>query len=639
MSLPRRVLCILLLCIAGCAHEPADGRPWVHSLTFRGNRTLSSGDLRDQILTEKTGWWPFAAKKYFDRAAFDKDLDRLKAYYANHGFFDVRIVTHEVKPRDHDSVDIVVQLDEGKPTHISGVQVVGLPPGEEKRATKIAKELGPGHRFDYQKYSDARQMLEWRLKEDGYAFAKVDSSAAVDRDEKKAWLYYKADSGPPVRFGKVQVEGNADAPAHAIENRVTFDEGDKYKPEDLGVTQGRIYALGVFSSVRLLLPDEPTETADIRIQLRPGKLHELKIGAGVAVENQRQEVRARGEWVVHNFLGGLRELRLRLRPAYVVLPDFTNPVSNGFAAENDITLKQPDIFATSITASAQAGYDLGISEGYQFHGPRGQLGLERPFVGNRLLVSTSWNLQYLNFFNIDPMVFNPQTTPLGFGFKNPYRLAYLEETAQFDLRNSALVTRYGGYALVKFEQGLPEVGGDFTYMKYTPEVRLFAPLGKRVVLAARGQFGWLSPSGNELESPITRRYNLGGPSSHRGFGFGRLSPQVIGMHGERVPIGGDAEMLLSFESRFNVMRVGGQWLGVTPFVDGGDVTARVGEIDAGNLHWATGGDIDYLTPVGVVRAGVGVRLNRLGPCPMTNPTCTPDPDDRIAFHLTIGEPF
>src|SRR5262245_21940366 len=149
----RACLVVLVLLAASCAHEPADGRPWVHSLTFKGNHAFTSGTLREQIATEKTGWWPFAAHKYFDRDNFDKDLDRLKAYYAMHGFFDVRVARHEVKAHGTDAVDVEITLDEGKPTNISGVQVVGLPNGEEKQASKVTKEVGPGNRFDYQKYS------------------------------------------------------------------------------------------------------------------------------------------------------------------------------------------------------------------------------------------------------------------------------------------------------------------------------------------------------------------------------------------------------------------------------------------------------------------------------------------------------
>lgn len=143
--------------------------------------------------------------------------------------------------------------------------------------------------------------------------------------------------------------------------------------------------------------------------------------------------------------------------------------------------------------------------------------------------------------------------------------------------------------------------------------------------------GWLKPYGGE-ESPVTRRYQLGGPSSHRGFSFGRLAPFAIDNEGRRVPIGGDGEVLFSAELRVDVTKISGYWLGLVPFVDAGDVTTRWSGLDLGNLHYASGASLVYETPIGAVRAGVGVRLNRMG-------GDNPDPNDRIAFHITIGEAF
>jgi len=46
----------------------------------------------------------------------------------------------------------------------------------------------------------------------------------------------------------------------------------------------------------------------------------------------------------------------------------------------------------------------------------------------------------------------------------------------------------------------------------------------------------------------------------------------------------------------------------------------------------------WQTPIGPLRAGVGMRLNRLsanGPNGLANP----DPGQRFAFHITLGESF
>ena len=70
-----------------------------------------------------------------------------------------------------------------------------------------------------------------------------------------------------------------------------------------------------------------------------------------------------------------------------------------------------------------------------------------------------------------------------------------------------------------------------------------------------------------------------------------------------------------------------------PFVDAGDVTAEFSQLDLANLNVATGLSLEYTTPIGIVRGGMGVRLNRLeGPN-------VADPGERFAFHITIGEAF
>src|SRR5262249_3882721 len=154
------------------------------------------------------------------------------------------------------------------------------------------------------------------------------------------------------------------------------------------------------------LPETPTDQADVRIQVRPGALRDLRLGGGVGAERVRQEVRLRLEYRRSNFLGGLRKLRVSSKPGYVFLPRVFSPVSQGVAAENDVQLSQPDVFGTAVTLQALAGYDVGIAEGYQFRGPRGVLGGDRPFFRDRVLGGLSWNLQYLTFFNVDQSVFN-----------------------------------------------------------------------------------------------------------------------------------------------------------------------------------------------------------------------------------------
>jgi translocation and assembly module TamA len=618
---------------ASCAHDQLSTGTWVHDLEINGAHEVSTGDLEDALATKKTGWWPFASKKWFDEAAFDLDLQRVTAFYADRGFFDARVIGHHLEPHGKDGVDIVVEVQESSPTRIKDVRFVGFPADVEAVAQKEASrgDVIPGRVFTYGDYAALRGRLGERLRKLGYAYAQIGGGVNVDRDKHSAVVELDASMGPRVHFGETQILGNGAIPAWKLMNRVTWKPGALFDPSDVATTQGRLYDFGVFSSVRLDLPTEPTPIADVKINLRPGKLYELRLGGGVGAELQRQEVRGRAELTINNFLGGLRKLRVRVVPAYVVLPSVTDVQQSGVAAENDVQLTQPDIFGTSASIHVLAGYDLGIAPGYQDYGPRAQVGADRPFFRDRLLAGGSWNFQYLTFFNVDEDVFNGASDAF-YGFENPYRLAYLDEFVQVDLRDRPLDPRFGAYLVLHAEQGSPAFGGAFSYLKASPDLRLYAPVTRRVVLAVRGLLGWLRPNDGE-QSPITRRFSLGGASSHRGFGVGRLAPQATDSQGRRIPIGGNGAVLFSGELRVDVTKIGGAWLDVVPFVDAGDVTAEFSALDLGNLNYATGLSLEYTTPIGIVRGGAGVRLNRLEGANVA------DPGERFAFHITIGEAF
>jgi outer membrane translocation and assembly module TamA len=163
------------------------------------------------------------------------------------------------------------------------------------------------------------------------------------------------------------------------------------------------------------------------------------------------------------------------------------------------------------------------------------------------------------------------------------------------------------------------------------------------VIAARTEFGHLFSQG-AYGSPTTRRFYLGGPESHRGFNFNRLSLQIpSGVAGNpALPIGGDEMFLTQLELRVHAVLLFGSWLELAGFMDAGDVAAPGGQphdhIDLAQLHVAVGGGLRYKTAVGTIRADVGVRLNRLSDAEPDG-RLNPDPHQPVAFHLSIGEPF
>jgi translocation and assembly module TamA len=512
--------------------------------------------------------------------------------------------------------------------------------------------------FDHSAYLDAKSGLGDKLKRLGYAWADVQGQVGVDRDTHQAQVSLTTEPGPIAHFGHVHIDGEKRISGHLVALHAGITEGERFDPDKLEEVRGKIYNLGVFSSVRVdyVHGDQDPTMADVIVRVREGSFNELRLGVGFGLESQRTDVHASAVYMRRNWLGGLRTLKLRLEPAWVAVPAFWQPDRMGPAVLAEAQLIQPDWPLPLGELKFTVGYDVGIEYAYQYHGPRTSLGLQRGFWHDHVLLGASYNFQFLQFFNTDPTILNnPALSGRLFGYTNPYRLGWFQEDFALDLRDKPLDAHQGGYLGLTFEQGGNYAGGAFDYEKVVPDLRLYAPLGRRVTLAARFVFGQLFTQG-DLGSPITRRFYLGGPNSHRGFNYDRLSPQVpSGLPNvAAIPIGGDQMVLISAELRVNLFRLFGQWLAIAAFTDGGDVggpTCAVSPnsstctavstrttVDWGDLNWAVGGGLRYRTLIGTIRFDLGVRLNRLTP---TEPDGTPnaDPGQRFAFHLSVGEAF
>jgi outer membrane protein assembly factor BamA len=365
---------------------------------------------------------------------------------------------------------------------------------------------------------------------------------------------------------------------------------------------------------------------------------------GLSLELSRSELRGRAEYTRHRFLGGLRRLRVRAEPAWVFVPAFWAPLKSGPAATMEVELTQLDLGLPPDELRAVAGYDLGLEYAFQYHGPRAQLGYTRNFFHDRLQLGVGYDFQYILFFGVDPALReDPARSARDYGFVDPYRLAWLDQSLVLDLRDQPFDTRRGGWFGLRAEEGGIWTGGAFTYEKLTAEVRGYYSFFGRIVVAARTEFGHLFAQG-EVGSPTTRRFYLGGPESHRGFNFNRLSLQIpSGIAGNpSLPIGGDEMFLTQLEVRVRAVRLYDTWMEVAAFFDAGDVAAPGGQphdhVNLAALHMAAGAGLRFKTVVGTIRADVGVRLNRLGDVEADGRP-NPDPHQPVAFHLSIGEPF
>jgi outer membrane protein assembly factor BamA len=504
---------------------------------------------------------------------------------------------------------------------------------------EVHRRLPLGSRFEHARYIESRDALALNLRRHGYAWAEVEGKVEVDTASHAARIRLKAVPGPAVRFGHVRVVGVQSVREHLVARQARVREGERFNLDRIGQVQGRLQALDLFSSVRVDLEPSAQDpaVADVVIHAREAAPAELRLGGGFGLESFRTDVYASAVYLRRHWLGGLRTLQLRLDPGWAAVPTFWNSQRMGPSLLADVTLVQND-WPRRWQLTVGAAYELGVEYAFKYGGGHGRLALKRGFWHDNVLLTLRYEIEVLQFFDTDPvLVQDPVAAGRFFGYQNPYRVGWLEEDAALDLRDNPIAAHRGFFLGVSFEQGGPYAGGAFTYEKIVPDVRAYLPLGPRVTFATRFLFGQLFDQGS-LGSPITRRFYLGGPNTHRGFSYDRLSPQIpSGTPGApAIPVGGNQMVLASVELRVDVGRVFANMVTLAAFVDGGDVGAT--HVAWGDLNWATGGGLRYGTPLGTFRFDVGVRLNRVGTLE-TNGLPNPDPGERIAFHLSLGEAF
>jgi translocation and assembly module TamA len=625
------VLLLSVVLLSGCACFETQAGHKIDQVQFVGNHHVADATLLDQLHSQPDSCWPCTDATLYDPDALGSDARRVQAHLVALGYRDARVTAEPATSPEADWVDVRFKIDEGEPTRVASVRIL-RPPGDRGPVVD-ERELGlrPGDVLAMATYRSSKEAIRQRLVAHGYFHALVTGRITLTGDHHAA-IEVTVDSGPLVRFGVTTVQGAHGVPEANVLARVAWNEGDVYDPELVDLTQRRLYALGRFASVQF----DPT----VHAPERPATLHmivivseadgyEARLGVGWATDQVHSELHASGGIAVHGLgdvvpMGTLRLDGLIAQPFLFETREWLD-LEYKLAA----SFVHEDLVLPRLRGTATADYSQQVTETYTLQGPRASLALDRGFFRDRLTLLAGWQGRWQELVGFADALSDDVRTQIG--LVDPYHEASYFQAITVDLRDNPLDTHQGFYAELHLQEGGGVAGGDFEYAKVSPDLRGYLPLGRHVVVGARARLGLGFGLGGD-PVPESERFFAGGPNSQRGFAQQHLSPFVTGTDGKTATIGGEALIETSVESRLDLFRVRGVWIQGVLFLDGADVTARRGQLDVTDLHWATGLGLRAKTPVGPVRLDLGRRLNRTG-------AGEPDAGDHYAFFFALGEAF
>lgn len=644
-------LAVAAMAVAGCYRVPP-GKSAVSTVTIEGLKDIDDDDVADKLTTRPSTRFAGVVTGFiydyelFDRYALRRDLSRVERYLQARGFYEARVHAARVVSRG-DKVEVIIEVEEGPPVKIESVAIRGayeLAPSTTKALDRdVAPLTRRRARLDEETFAAAEKAILNTLTSSGYAAAKVSRRAEVDLATDTARVYFDVVPGPVSTFGPVRFEGLGALPEDTVRRVFGVEDGKPYSSAAIEEGRQAMLDLGVFGAVNVE-PDfsnvETTRQVPLVVRTEQAKLRTLTAGAGIEFDFIKTDVHGQLGWQNSNFFGGLRRFDITAKPGLVLYPTriqkLVAPSDPLFESRLLATLRQPSFVESRTTGTVRAEYNVFpvlfpdvTDDLVGYHEVRGELGLERRFwkffVNPRYAVQVNYPFDYLGHTS---------------GLDN-LLISYTTLFASLDLRDDRVKTRKGLFFGTEAQFAGGPFRGDATDVRLQPEVRGFVPLGRRVVLAARGTLGFLFPLnyGDAAQASIrtdtadvpgrARDYQLlffrgffgGGPSSNRGYPLRGIGPRdlvpTISAAGQSLgaagcdptvpvcslPTGGSSLWEASLEGRITVSGP----FSVAVFCDAGDVSPFVLDLRA-NLHLSCGMGPRYQTPFGPIRLDVGYRL-------------------------------
>jgi outer membrane protein assembly complex protein YaeT len=625
--LQARILTGVLLAamlVPACREE--DGEIRIASIEFDGVSQVSKGALADALQTKKGSRLPWGRKRYFDRRAYEADLQRIVAFYRDRGFPDARVTSTDLKLNDQkDAIDITLRISEGEPLIVEDVVFDGFDvlPTRQVGRTRRQLPLQPGQPLDTQLASASRERALTLFRDNGYPYAEVQLVNDPVGDHRER-VTLRATPGTLARFGPVELNGEASVGENVIRRQLTFEPGDPYSAEKMRESQRKLYRMELFQFVNvesLENREEMTPEVPVRVTVGEGKHRKVNFGVGYGSE-ERARVRIRWDHV--NFFGGARQASAEAR---------WSSLDRGLRLE----LREPYLFNKNFSLSLQ-GQAWNVSEPIYSQNTFGGRAVVRyqPTLENYIsasIINEYQNSSVAENALFDPEYFSIRDDLIALGLdpetgEAAGTVSALALEAGRNTTNSLLDARRGYVINARLEQAGRFMGGSYNYLLGSIEARHYQTVMRRFVIANRLNIGSVDPVGTEAaDIPFHKRFFLGGASSNRGWGRFEVAP--LNLFG--LPIGGLSMLDISHEVRFPVWgRLGG-----VVFLDYGNVWSESLTFDLDELQYAVGPGLRYQTPIGPVRIDLGYQLN-----PVDNLLVNGEPQKRPwRVHFSVGQAF
>jgi outer membrane protein insertion porin family len=534
-------------------------RAKIRTINIVGNHAYTDRQITKGFELQTPNWlsW-YKQDDRYSSESLDGDLEKLRSYYMDRGYANFQIDSTQVAiAPEKDDIFITVNIEEGEVYKVGEVKLAGTFPVPKQELEQLIL-VQPGTTYSRKVVTATQELIQNRLGQDGYAFAKVDPVPTADKATGIVGLTFFVDPGNRVYVRNITFSGVKRINDEVLRREMRILEGGWLSNVALDRSKQRLQRLTYITKV-----DEETtpvpgsaDQVDVDYKIEEGPGASISGGIGYS---EIYKFELNGNYTDANFLGTGQRVSVNLETGLynkVYGISETNPYTNvdNLTRTYSFTYRDQSQFTASSSNFSTKILSLGDSFGYPLS--------EYQFVnlgfnlqGVQLVaIQNSSALQSLQWVQSNGHTY--QATANGIVFDSTTATyangAYLVDGTRFaiaqlvggwsyDSRNRGLFPDRGMHQALSFSYTPPLTG--VSYYKVNYEFVKYLPLWSRWTLAFTGNLGYGAGLGKTTSLPPYELFFGGGPDSVRGYMESFLGPKD--QYGN--PYGGNLNVLARSE--------------------------------------------------------------------------------------------
>lgn len=626
-------------------------RARIRQISIVGNTSFEEKAILNTLELKTPQWnsW-YKQNDRYSRESLQGDLEKVKSWYQDRGYANFQVESAQVAiAPEKDDMFITVNVSEGEVYKISESKLAGntIVPEEEMRKLLLVQ---PGQIYSQRLIAATQELLQNRLGEEGFAFAKVDPVPRLDDATKQVSMTFLVDPGKRVYVRHIEFAGITRTNDLVLRREMRQLEGAWLSNLALERSKQRMQQLSYIEKVEFekTKVDGSDDLVDVKYTIKEGPSAQLSGGIGYSAS---YSFMLNGSYADSNFLGTGKRVAVELntgRYSKVYSFSSTNPYTSIDNLSRTVSLRYSDVtqFVSASSDFSSKTLALGLEYGYpitEFQGLRVGATLQNAQL---LTTSSGSALQAREWVQSNGKPYASSAVDQQGGIFEFYgtKFTTIEMTAGWYLNslNRGLFADRGMRQSVSVSSSVP--GSSVQYWVGNYDLVQYVPIYRRWVgaLQLRGAYG--DSFGGTTALPPFRQFYAGGPDTVRGYRESRLGPKdnYGNPYGGNMMVMGRAELILPMPEKWQSSARVSLFYDIgnvfstntnTKFYGVDGVTPVTYGFKYANLRRSTGLAVQWLAPLGIFRFSYALPLNA------SEGNNVLYQDEKEQFQFSVGQAF